>query len=125
MWFWWFMLCCDMLIPVTMVVFGRWMWKHPPKSVSSVMGYRTSRSMKNEDTWRFAQDYCGRLWWKLGWLLMIPSFLVHIPVYGGSEDTIGTVGGVLVTIQLILLTGSILPTERALKKTFTKDGIRK
>lgn len=66
MWFWWFLFCCDLLVPVTMIVSGRIMWKHPPKNINGLMGYRTSRSMKNMDTWLFAHDYCGRLWWKIG-----------------------------------------------------------
>ena len=28
MWFWWFMLMCDMIIPIVMVITGRMMWKH-------------------------------------------------------------------------------------------------
>ena len=28
MWFWWFMLICDMIIPIVMVITGRMRWKH-------------------------------------------------------------------------------------------------
>lgn len=122
MWFWWFMLLSDLLIPVIMIVAGYFMWKHPPKKINGMVGYRTSRSMKNMDTWKFAHEYSGRLWWKIGWILLLPSFLVHIPVYGSSDNVVGTVGGILVTIQLIVLVASIFPTEKALKKKFTDDG---
>ena len=44
MWFWWFMLICDLLIPITMVVAGRMMWKHCPKHINGMFGYRTTRS---------------------------------------------------------------------------------
>ena len=43
--FWWFMLICDMLIPVVMIIVGRMMWKHCPKSINGMLGNRTTRSM--------------------------------------------------------------------------------
>lgn len=125
MWFWWFMFCCDILIPITMIVCGRMMWKHCPKNINGLMGYRTSRSMKNMDTWKFAHEYCGKLWWKIGWITLIPSIIVHIPFYGTDDNTIGVVGGILATIQVIILIASNFPTERALKRNFTDDGIRR
>ena len=125
MWFWWFMLLCDLLIPVVMLIAGRMMWKHCPKNINSVMGYRTARSMKNMDTWKFAHDYCGRLWWKLGLIMLVLSALIYIPFYQSSEKTIGIIGGILATIQCIVLIASIFPTESALKKTFKDDGTRR
>ena len=119
------MLICDLLIPVVMLIAGRSMWKHCPKNINCVMGYRTTRSMKNMDTWKFAHDYCGRLWWKLGAIMIVPSALIHIPFYKSNEKTLGIIGGILVTIQCIVLIVSIFPTESALKKTFYDDGTRR
>lgn len=28
MWFWWFILICDLLVPFTMLIAGRMMWRH-------------------------------------------------------------------------------------------------
>ena len=81
--------------------------------------------MKNMDTWKFANDYCGRLWWKIGFVMILPSILMHIPFYRSDEETIGIVGIILVTIQVIILLVSIFPTENALKKSFNVDGTRK
>lgn len=81
--------------------------------------------MKNMDTWKFAHDYCGRLWWKLGLIMIVPSVLIHIPFYQSNEKTIGIIGGVLETIQCIVLIASIFPTESVLKKTFNDDGTRR
>ena len=122
MWFWWFMLICDLIIPVVMVIGGRMMWKHCPKHINGMQGYRTTRSMKNMDTWKFAHDYCGKLWWKAGWLMMIPSALIHIPLYHRDKNTVGFAGVILVTIQCIIMIASIYPTEKALKKHFNDDG---
>ncbi len=125
MWFWWFMFFSDLLIPALMAGSGRMMYRHPPKSINGLVGYRTARSMKNLDTWKFAQDYCGRLWWKIGWRMAVPSVLIHLPLYGRSEELVGVVGGILCMVQCAVLIGCIFPTERALKRNFTGDGERK
>ena len=115
----------NLLIPVLMIIFGRIMYKHAPKSINGVYGYRTSMSMKNEDTWKFAHDYCGRLWYKIGFIMLIPSVLVQLPFMKSSADTVGNVTLVLEFIQICVMIGSIVPTERALRKTFDKYGNRK
>ncbi|MBE5929201.1 MAG: SdpI family protein [Lachnospiraceae bacterium] len=125
MWFWWFMLIFGLMIPMVQIVAGRMMWKHHPKQINWVYGYRTKRSMKNMDTWVFAHEHCGRIWWKTGLIMLIPSVLIYIPFYHSNEDTIGIVGTILCVIQLVVLIASIFPTERALKKTFNDDGMRR
>ena len=122
MWFWWFMLICDLIVPLCMVVGGRMMWKHCPKQINRMTGYRTTRSMKNTDTWRFAHNYFRKLWWKLGWIIMIPSVLLLIPFYHSDQKIIGFAGLILVTIQCVIMLVSIYPTERALKEHFNDDG---
>lgn len=101
------------------------MWKHCPEKINGVLGYRTSRSMKNMDTWRFAHEYCGRLWWKTGWIILLVSALVQIPFVHSSENKIGIIGTVICTVQCIILIASVFKTESALKKTFTQDGTRR
>lgn len=124
MWFWWTMLFSDILIPVIMIVAGIWMWKKSPSKINGFIGYRTSLSMKNMDTWKFAHEVCGKLWWKIGVIMLIPSVLIHIPFYNRG-DVVGTVGSVLITLQCIVLVASIFPVEKALKNTFNADGSRK
>ena len=120
MWFWWFMFICNLLIPITFILGGRMMWKHCPKNINFIIGYRTRRSMKNMDTWKFAHEYCGRLWWKIGWISILPSILVQLPFMYSSEDVVGIVGTIICIIQCIILIVSIIPTENALKKLFLK-----
>lgn len=120
--FWWFMLICTLLTPLLMIIAGRMMWKHCPRSINSIFGYRTARSMLNMDTWRFAHDNCGRLWWKLGWLLLIPTLLVFICLTHASQNLLAGVGLGLCMIQLVVLVTSLIPTERALRQAFLPDG---
>ena len=125
MWFWLFMFICNLLTPILLIVCGRMMWKHCPQKINSVYGYRTTRSMKNMDTWKFAHEYCGRIWWKTGWILLILSILVQLSFIHSNEDTVGTLGAILCYVQLAVLIFSIIPTEMALKKTFHDDGTRR
>ena len=125
MWFWWFLFCFDILIPIVMIIAGWFMKERPPKDINGFVGYRTTRSMKNRDTWVFAHEYCGRIWFKSGCILLILSILVHIPYYHATSDKIGQLSVILSIIQVSILTLAILPTEIALRRTFTKDGIRK
>ena len=60
--FWIFMLIMDLLIPFTMIGFGKMFLKKAPDQINYVFGYRTSMSMKNQDTWVFAHHYCGKIW---------------------------------------------------------------
>ena len=125
MWFWWYMFICNLLIPIILIVFGRVLWKHCPKKVNVFYGYRTNRSMKNVDTWRFANEYCGKLWWKIGWIILVPFAAVQIPFYHNDDDTIGLVGLVISAVQIGILVASLFPTEAALKKTFDDEGNRR
>jgi len=112
--FWIFMLIMDLLLPFTMIGFGKYFMKKAPKEINSVFGYRTSMSMKNKDTWEFAHKYCGKVWYVCG-MVMLPITVIFMLL------VIGKICGV----QLIPLIGSILPTEIALKKNFDKNGIRR
>ena len=123
--FWIFMLIMDLLIPFTMIGFGRYFLKSAPKKINSVFGYRTAMSMKNKDTWNFAHHYCGKIWYGCGLAMLPISIIVMILVWGKHVELIGTAGGILCFIQLIPLVGSIFPTEIALKKNFDKNGNRR
>lgn len=123
--FWIFMLLMDLLIPFTMIGFGKLFLNKVPQNINAVFGYRTSMSMKNKDTWEFAHMFCGKLWVRCGLVMLPVSMIPLIFVFGKSVNTIGTVGAIVCIIQMVLLIGSIFPTEVALKKTFDQNGIRR
>ena len=113
--FWFYMLAMDLLIPLVMVLFGRRFRRRPPKNINSFYGYRTAMSMKNQDTWRFAHAYCGRLWFRWGLILLPVTAAVMLPFWGKDIDTVGLAGGAVCLAQLIPLVGALIPTERALR----------
>lgn len=123
--FWIFMLVMDLVLPVSMIGFGKYFMKSPPKEINSAFGYRTSMSMKNRETWEFAHKYFGRIWYICGWIVLPFSIISMLPVMGKGPDCVGTVGGIVCGIQLILFVGGIFPTEMALRKRFHKNGERR
>lgn len=123
--FWIFMFICDLLIPVTMIVFGKYFIRSAPKEINSLFGYRTTMSMKNKGTWNFAHNYCGNLWWKCGLCVLIATIIGMIFVIEKAENIVGITGGVICGVQLVFLIGSIVPTEVALKKKFDENGVRR
>jgi len=123
--FWIYMLIIDLLLPFTMIGFGKYFLKTAPKNINTVFGYRTSMSMKNKDTWIFAHKYCGKIWFISGLIMLPLSVIVMMFVFGGLENVVGTVGAVLCGIQFIPILISIILTEKALNNTFDKNGIRR
>lgn len=123
--FWIFMMVMNLLISFTMIGFGKYFTKGGPEDVNGVFGYRTSMSMKNKETWEFAHRYCGRLWLVLGIIMLVVSIGSMSFVIGKEIDVIGNLGAIICGVQLVFLVGSIIPTERALKREFDKNGNRK
>lgn len=123
--FWMFMLMMALLIPCCMIGFGKLFLNRAPEKINYAFGYRTTMSMKNQDTWQFAHKFCGRLWFQLGLILLPLSVIPLLLVLGKETDEIGTVGTVVCVAQLVPLLGSVIPTEIALRKEFDSDGKRK
>lgn len=123
--FWVFMLVMSLLIPLGMTGFGVYFVKSGPKEINRGFGYRTSMSMKNRDTWQFAHRHCGRLWRIMGAALLVASLVFFLFLPGRDVDLVGIGGGILCAVQCVLLIGSIIPTEIALRKVFDGQGQRK
>ena len=123
--FWLFFTAMDLLIPGIMVGIGARFLKHPPRTVNAWYGYRTARSMKNQETWKLAHTVCGRYWYCCGWLLLPLSVVPILFVIGRSTETIGYTGVITVFIQLVPMLCALPVTEHALRKKFDKNGMRK
>lgn len=77
--------------------------------------------MKSNETWIFANKCMGRLWRKVG-LLLILTLIPMLFVINKSEDYIGVVGGIISILQVIAIVGTIIPIEKALKENFDEEG---
>lgn len=120
--FWLFCTASCLLVPAVMLYFGWRFLKKPPKHINSFYGYRTSRSMKNQQTWDFAHQVCGRLWFRWGLVLLPLSLLAMLLVLGKDTEELGVWLMWVTVIQVVVLLGSIVPVERTLKKNFDQFG---
>ena len=123
--FWIFMLAMGLLFPAIMILFGAFFTKTAPKKINYIFGYRTDMSMKNRETWEFAHKYFGKLWFRLGLLLIPITVLTMLFVIGNSENVVATVGLIVSFVNTVTLIVPIFFTEKALNRTFDKDGKRK
>lgn len=121
LWFDIFMAIVMMLIPCTMLFFGRYWTKHPPDRINCAYGYRSRRSMYNQATWRFAHKIAAAAWRRLGYgTLAATLILILFLLHGNLSVTFsGILGGATVLVQLIPMLAVIPITERALKKHFS------
>ncbi len=116
--FWVFMLIMCLLTPAMMIGFGKFFMKGGPKQINDAFGYRTTRSMKNQEPWRFAHQYSGKIWLYSGLALLPISIAAMLFVYGKSVDMTGIAGLIIVIAQMIVMICAIPFTEAALKRNF-------
>lgn len=122
---WFLMFGCAFVFPVIMLVAGWSFLRGLPKEINWVVGYRTARSMKNEETWRFAHSVAGRFYWKWGWIALPVAVVPMLFVLGQPEEVIAIVGLIIMCVLMIPIFAVIPYTEIALRNTFDKDGNRK
>lgn len=120
-----FIFVCNLVIPVSMLIFGSLFKKNVPREINWIFGYRTAMSMKNQETWRFAHNYCGRIWTKAGAILLAVSAAVSACSFAFGKDVADAASVILCGVQIVFLIGSIFPTEKALRRNFDKDGNRR
>ena len=122
---WISMLFVNLLTPALMIGAGVLLVQAPPTEINHFFGYRTALSMKNKDTWAFAQRYSGRLWRTMGLFMLVGAGLVMLPALGRDMDFIGLYGLVVCGVQMAIMVSAIFVTERALKREFDADGNRR
>lgn len=122
--FWIFMLIMDLLIPVTMIGIGKKFSYEEPENINSSYGYRTAMSMKSKETWKFAHKYCGKIWFVCGWILLPISGAPFLFLVGKNEDIIGTLGGIICIVQMVVMTASILPHRNSVTKAFRQKWLQ-
>lgn len=112
-----------LLTPGIMVISGRIMVDHPPKTINGAYGYRTSMSMLNQDTWDYAQAACAERWRTWGRVLALITLVVLIFALRrpGGEDYMGY----YTAFEVAFLLASVAATEMDLRRTFDKEGRRK
>ena len=122
----WFILgAVSLFVPLIMLVFGIVFLKKSPNKINPVYGYRSRRSMKSPEAWKFAHFLCGKIWLYAGIVMLSLTILAMLLVLNKSQDTIGLVGTITLYVQLAVIVLSIIPVEIALKRNFDENGNRK
>lgn len=89
----------------------------PPKKINALYGYRTNKSMLNENIWQFANSFCSKqmlIYSAISFVFAL--ILVYLnPVVSWQP----------MTLMILSLAVAIIKTEQALTKNFDKDGKRK
>lgn len=113
-----FLVLMNSLVPVMMIIFGVLWRKNPPKSVNWVYGYRTSMSMKNKETWKFAHMHNAKVWRWVGAIWLAISIILMFFFKDDYENVSLWIN--LIGLGIMIL--SLIPTEIALRKNFDKNG---
>ena len=101
---------------VFMLIIGLIFKKFPPKEINMLYGYRTKRSIANQQVWDAANSYWIKLFLTLNLLTFIFPVLFYFVFSQVNVILYTMIGGV------VLLLLSIPLTERLLNKHFDKKG---
>ncbi|HEX3016538.1 MAG TPA: SdpI family protein [Caproicibacter sp.] len=118
-------LIVSMLIPIFMIIYSNIYRNKAPKDINGTNGYKTAMSRLNRDTWEFANHYYNNLMRVAGWVLLVVSLVAMLFVRGKNEEIINNSGLILLVVQIIVILVCVIPTEKALRKTFDENGNRK
>ena len=116
------MTLCAMLLPITMIAVGAWYFFHTPTELNHWSGYRTPMSMKSPQTWFFAQKMIGRLWFPAGMLMTPLTLNLMLLLPDGTEASVESAVMLVITLQTVILLGTIVIVEILLYKHFDKNG---
>ena len=93
-------------------------WYFPPKKINNIYGYRTHRSMQNEDIWHFSNRFFNKN-------LLFYSGISFAGAIGFAYFFGDKVSWQPMVLVLLTILVSIIKTERALTETFDEKGKRK
>ncbi|WP_211209317.1 SdpI family protein [Psychroflexus tropicus] len=59
---------------------------YPPKEINAIYGYRTKRSSKNINNWKFAQSYFSKHWIKVPIIVILSQVIMGLTMYTSNFD---------------------------------------
>ncbi len=117
-----FYIVFTLFVPILMTVCGIAMKKCHSDEPNNIIGYRTKRSVKNKDTWKFANELAGTLWIKTGVILTVLSAVFSIIYFYVSAKSGVWIMMSAMIIQSGFMIGTIYPVEKALQEKFDENG---
>ena len=89
----------------------------PPKKINSIYGYRTNKSMLNDDIWQFANAFFNKQFLVFSAISFVAALLFVVLI---TKE----ISWQPMVIILLSLGVSVLKTEQELAKTFDEEGKR-
>jgi uncharacterized membrane protein len=86
--------------------------KNPPKKINHIYGYRTSRSMRSQESWELANRHSVDLMVKWSFATTAVQILAYL-IWGGVVAIF-----VASVMYVVLCIGVMISTERLLKRRF-------
>ena len=109
------------LLGVIFLLAGLIQKRCPPKEINSLYGYRTTRSMKDQQHWDEGNKYSKQFMLNCGWVLLVAGILLSITLNFFNIDPklkawlqVALVVAGSVVVVIVLFT----KTEKHLKDTF-------
>lgn len=99
-----------------MTILGWAYFKFPPKEINRLYGYRTSRSMANQQVWRYANSLGSKMMLYLGVTILFVGVVLYF-FYSAN-----TVVMVTIFVMLIGLGIGMYWCETQLNRRFDKNG---
>lgn len=90
----------------------------PPKKINNWYGYRTHKSMQNQDIWNFSNKTFNQSFYKYAGV----SFLAAMALATFSTSALTWQPMLLIMLSIL---ASIIKTEKAISTHFTDEGKRK
>lgn len=90
----------------------------PPKKINNWYGYRTHKSMQNQDIWDFANSTFNNAFYKYAGI----SFLAGLALPTITPGQLSWQPMLLIMLSILVC---IIKTERALSDNFSEEGKRK
>ncbi len=82
------------ITPIMLVAFGYYWQLRPPKKINWFYGYRTRRSMANQQIWDFANKIGAQMFKMVG----LVSLVLSVPCYFLLPESIGIVASFIIVI---------------------------
>lgn len=98
---WLFLLICELIFPLGMILFGRGFMTHP-------IG-------KEQKPRRGLYRRWGKRWIVIGGVLLAAAVMMQILLLGQPPAVLGIGSGVLAALQILVMAAVVLPPRRAMK----------
>lgn len=113
----------SLVLPILMALAGLWLEHAVAEGKSDFLHYRSEFALKNDDTRRFAQKYCGQMWRLFG---VLTALVTGVLLWLFGDGELQAVAMVIVwCLQGLVWLGATQLTEFALKRVFDAEGNRR